>query len=160
MNRETVTPQLALFHEIFVCYMIIEKNVARKGGRRIIMANNIFGDYQKNCRDTTVHSDGRIVVSFYDAYDLLSYNPYGSKTYSSWDEYAADVPEGERDLSLEEYQTCLQVEIKSAFGEMQISTADLRRVKNALLFTVSEMCGGEEEDNLYSLANRIGDLLG
>lgn len=31
VNRETVTPQLTLFHAAFVCYMIIEKNVARKG---------------------------------------------------------------------------------------------------------------------------------
>lgn len=119
-----------------------------------------FGDYMSNCRDTMVSSDGTITVSYYDAADLLSYNPYGGKTYASWDEYAADVPEAERDLTLEEYTACLQVEIKTAFGDLHISTADLRRVKNALLFTVSEMCGGEEEDTLYHLANRIGDLLG
>lgn len=119
-----------------------------------------FGDYMQTCSDTDVDSLGRIVVSYYDASDLLSHSAYACKTYASWDEYAADVPEGERDLTLEEYQACLQIEIKSAFGEMQISIDDLRRVKNALLFTVSEMTGGEEEDKLYALANRIGDLLG
>ena len=124
------------------------------------MTNKVFGDYQKNCRDTTAYSDGHIVVAYYDAYDLLSYNAYACKTYSSWEEYAADIPEAERDLSLEEYTACLQVEIKTAFGQLQISTTDLRRVRDSLLFTVSEMCGGEEENKLYSLANRIGDLLG
>ena len=119
-----------------------------------------FGNYMDTCSDTDVDSTGRIIVSYYDASDLLSHSAYACKTYASWDEYASDIPEAERDLNLEEYTACLQVEIKSAFGEMQISTADLCRVKNALLFTVSEMCGGEEEDKLYALANRIGDLLG
>lgn len=119
-----------------------------------------FGDYMSTCSDTDVDSTGRIIVSYYDASDLLSHSAYACKTYSSWDEYTADVPEAERDLSLEEYTACLQVEIKTAFGSMQISIEDLRRAKNALLFTVSEMCGGEEEDKLYALANRIGDLLG
>lgn len=107
-----------------------------------------------------MYHDGRIEVAYYDAYDLLSYNAYAGKTYASWEEYAADIPEDERDLCMEEYTACLQVEIKTAFSEMQISIADLRRVRDSLLFTVSEMCGGEEEDKLYSLANRIGDLLG
>ena len=120
----------------------------------------IFGDYMKSCSDTAVYPDGKIVVLYYDAADLLAYSPYASKTYSSWDEYIADIPEAERDLTIEEYQATQTVEIKSAFSEMQISTADLRRIKNALLFTVSEMCGGEEEDRLYSLANRLGDLMG
>lgn len=91
---------------------------------------------------------------------MLAYNAYAGKTYSSWDEYAADVPEEERDLNLEEYTACLQVEIKTAFGSTQISIEDLRRAKNSLLFTVGEMCGGEEEDKLYALANRRCDLLG
>ena len=124
------------------------------------MANNkVFGDYQENCRDTTVYSDGKIVVAYYDAYDLLAYSPYASKLYTSWEEYTSDIPEAERDLTAEEYQATQSVEIKTAFYQLQISTADLLRVKNALLFTVSEMCGGEEEDRLFSLANRIGDLL-
>lgn len=122
--------------------------------------NKIFGNYLRTCHDTEVDVNGRIVVSYYDASDLLAYNAYASRSYSSWKEYAEDIPEAERDLNLEEYTACLQVEIKTAFGDMKILTEDLRQIKNALLFTVSEMCGGEEEDSLYSLANRIGDLLG
>lgn len=120
----------------------------------------IFGDYLKSCSDTAVYPDGKIVVSYYDAADLLAYSPYASKVYASWEEYVADIPEAERDLSLEEYTATLCVAVKTAFGEMQIDIDDLRRVKNALLFTVSEMCGGEEENKLFALANRIGDLLG
>lgn len=69
----------------------------------------VFGDYMENCRDTTVSSDGTICVAFYDASDLLSYNAYGSKTYTTWDAYESDVPEGERDLTFVEYKEVCSV---------------------------------------------------
>ena len=69
----------------------------------------VFGDFMTTCRDTKVSNNGTITVAFYDAYDLLAGNAFAGKTYSSWAEYAADVPEAERDITLQDYRTVCQV---------------------------------------------------
>lgn len=79
----------------------------------------IFGDYMTTCCDTAVSSDGKVVVRYYDAADLLSYNAYGSRSYSSWAEYAADVPETERDITLQDYRAVCQVRPDLLSGDVK-----------------------------------------
>lgn len=69
-----------------------------------------FGDYMENCRDTIVTvEDGKITlisVIFYDPANILSYIGVGGKTYESIEEYLADVPAEEQDVSPEQLREC------------------------------------------------------
>ena len=103
-------------------FWVNKKNISPvKGMEEITMKKywKTFGHYMESCHDTTVYNDGEIVVAYYDAYDLPSYNPYGCKSYKSYAEYAEDIPEQERDVMYFEYLQVLGVRPDLLSGDIK-----------------------------------------